>query len=59
MHSVSQPFMVEAFRRFSFEPFMPVATAARLVPTVKFPNPEEHGERARPNASGLPLESYL
>ncbi|EKM55765.1 uncharacterized protein PHACADRAFT_144538 [Phanerochaete carnosa HHB-10118-sp] len=47
MHGVSHPFMVEAFRRFGFEPFVAVAEQQSPdpeFPTVKFPNPEEHGE---------------
>ncbi|GJE86826.1 phosphoglucomutase [Phanerochaete sordida] len=46
MHGVSHPFVVEAFRRFGFEPFTPVVEQQvpdPEFPTVKFPNPEEHG----------------
>ena len=46
MHGVSHPFVVEAFKRFGFQPFTPVAEQQvpdPEFPTVKFPNPEEAG----------------
>lgn len=46
MHGVSDPFVAEAFRRFGFAPFVPVAEQQRPdpeFPTVRFPNPEEAG----------------
>ena len=50
LHGVSDPFVREAFRRFGFAPFVPVAAQQQPdpeFPTVRFPNPEEAGALVR------------
>ena len=46
MHGVGNYFVENAFKKFGLPPFVPVKSQQEPdpeFPTVKFPNPEEHG----------------